>query len=278
MTADSDSFAFRPHENISNGYVRVLREISSRARVRGKSSRIPEVEAIHDVRVFIKRLRAMLWFARPALPAAVEKEARERLTTSARLLAGERDLAVARITLERLGRKTEHPGKRVAVARATRCCSQDAGEAGKNTLRNQLKKSSDLLRQTIKDIITNASEDLRWLSPSKRLKKAIQTTHEAGKKAQRTKDDTDFHVWRKKAKRLLYIAELTTDPGHSVAQKQLNKLQTLLGNDHDCVMAAKRLQTAPLPRSDRLHVVKLLRQREARLRKKARKIAHRMGL
>ena len=277
MTAGSATFAFRPHEKIREGYLRVLRKISSRAKACGKNSRMPVTEAIHDVRIFIKRLRAMLWFARPALPEGVEKKVRELLKTAARSLAGQRDLAVTRTTLQKLA-GTKKPGKRVAVARVARRLSFADDETTGKALRNQTRKAVGILRQAIRKIIAHAGDDAKWPEASERLKKAFQATNKAGKKALWTRKDIAFHAWRKKAKRLLYLTELTGNHDHVITQKRLNKLQKHLGDDHDCVMTAKRLQAAPVPGSDRRRVTKLLLQREARLRKKARKIARRMDL
>ena len=277
MTADSATFTFSPHEKMREGYIRVLRKISSMAKARGKNSRVPVDEAIHDVRVFIKRLRALLWFARPALPESVEKQVRELLTTAARSLAGQRDLAVTRATLEILA-GTKKLGKRVAVARVARRLSLAADETAEKNLRNQTQKAAGILRQAIAKIIAHTGEDPKWPVASQRIKKAVQATRRAGKKALRTKNDIAFHAWRKKTKCLLYLTELTGSHDHVITQKRLNKLQKHLGDDHDCVMAAQRLRTAPVPASDRRHVSKLLLQRKARLRKKARKIARRMDL
>jgi hypothetical protein len=60
-------YTFRPHEKLSHGFVRVLRAISIRARGLTRRSRQPTDESIHEGRLLIKRLRALLWFARPAL-------------------------------------------------------------------------------------------------------------------------------------------------------------------------------------------------------------------
>ena len=277
MTADSATFAFRPHEKIHEGYIRVLRKISSMAEARGKNSKVPVTESIHDVRVFIKRLRALLWFALPALPEGVEKQVRELLRTAARSLAGQRDLAVTQTTLEKLAR-TKKPGKRVAVARVARHLSLAADETAEKAQRNQTRKAAGILGVAIRKIIAHIGDDAKWPVTSEQMKKAVQATHMAGKKALRTKTDIAFHAWRKKAKRLLYLTELTGSHDRVITQKRLNKLQQYLGDDHDCVMATKRLQAAPVPGSDRRRVAKLLLQREARLRKKARKIARRMDL
>lgn len=278
MNADPETFAFRPREKTRDGFIRVVGGVASAATACGKSSRLPVADALHAERVFIKRLRALLWFARPALPRAVDEEVRETLRMAARSLAGHRDLAVTRTTLEKIGRKTGKPVKRRAVARATRCLGEIAGEREEKAIWSRVRYAATLLRQTAAKIIANTGGQANWPPSAARLKKAVHATHKARKKAQRTQDDADFHAWRKKTKRLLYLTELTAAGASGIPSQGLDKLQTCLGKDHDCVMAERRLKAAPLDHSDRTHVSKLLHHRESRLRKKARKLADRMGL
>jgi len=275
------AYAFQPHEEIKDGLVRVLGEISARGQILTRPSREPTGELIHEGRLLIKRTRALLWFARPALGLAAHTRAREQLRKAAGLLADQRDLSVTRATLERLARKASKPRDRAALAQVFRSLVRDstAGGATEKALRQMLQKAMKILRQSADEIKRSTAARAAWPSPCERLAEAFRGMRRAGKEARRTGKNADFHEWRKKAKRLLYQLELTqADPGRRMARamKRVAKLQNNLGDYHDCVVVEDRLrQVVPLSSSAR-RVLRLLKKRKARLRKKACTIARRM--
>lgn len=275
------AYAFQPNEAISRGLVRVLGEISVQGRRLTQRSRKPAGELIHEGRLLIKRVRALLWFARPTLNLAVSVQTRARLRKAAGVLAGHRDLAVTQTTLEELGQKALKTSDRAALTQIFRSLAGDpaTGEAQEKALRLTLQKAIGILCQSVDEIKRSIAGCAVWPSPSERLGKAFRAMGRARKKARRTGKDTGFHTWRKKAKRLLYLLELTqTEPGRRMARvmKRVGKLQNKLGICHDCAVVELRLrQTVPLPSSAQ-RVLRLLEKRKARLRNRARKIASRI--
>jgi CHAD domain-containing protein len=273
------TYAFQPHEKIKEGFVRMLGEISSRGQILTQPSREPTGELIHEGRLLIKRVRALLWFARPALGLAAHTRARARLRRAAGLLAAQRDLAVTQAILEELARKASKPRDRAALTQIFRSLVRDsaAGEAPEKALRQMLQKAVGILLQSTGEIKRSVAGRAAWPSPSERLKEAFCAMRRAGKKARRTGKNADFHEWRKKAKRLLYQLELTqVEPGRRMgrAMKRVAKLQDNLGACHDGVVVEDRLrEMLPLSSSAR-RVLRLLGKRKARLRKKVRKIEH----
>jgi CHAD domain-containing protein len=276
------AYAFRPHEKIRRGFVRVLGEISVWGRGLARRSHEPTGELIHEGRLLIKRVRALLGFARPALGLAAYTRARTRLRRASGLLADQRDLAVTQATLEQLARKAP-PNRRdrVALTQIFRSLvgNSAAGGVPEKALRQTLQKAMGILRLCVKELKGSASDDAAWPSPSGRVAETFRAMLRARKKARRTGKDTDFHTWRKKAKRLLYQLELTqAAPGLRRARvmKRVGKLQDKLGAYHDCVVVEEQLrlkrQRVPLPSSAR-RVLRLLKKRKAALRKKTRKIA-----
>jgi CHAD domain-containing protein len=280
MPAPSLTYAFPPDEKISRGFARVLGQISVRGRDLTRRSREPIDELIHEGRLLIKRVRALLWFARPVLDAAIYSRTLTRLRKAAGLLAGQRDLAVTRATLEELGRKASKARDRAAVAEIFRSLAGNpaAGEAPEEALRPTLQKAMEILCRSADEIKRSTARRTVWQSSSERLEEAFRAMRQAGKKARRTGKDADFHAWRKKAKRLLYQLELTqAEPGRRVARvmKRIGKLQETLGENQDGVVIEGRLrQMHPLPSSAR-RVLRLLEKRKARLRKRACEIARR---
>ncbi|MCE0524029.1 MAG: CHAD domain-containing protein [Methylacidiphilales bacterium] len=272
------TYAFLPHEEIRRGFVRILGEIPACGRDLARRSRKPAGELIHEGRLLIKRMRALLWFARDAVGFAAYAHARAQLRSAAALLSDQRDLGVTRATLEQLARKVLNPRDRTAVRQVARRLvgKATAGGVSAKALREELHKAMTILDRSADEIQRSATDRAAWPSPSERLAKAFRATRQAGKRARRTGKDTDFHEWRKKAKRLLYQLELTQpEPGRQMARvkKRVEKLQSILGDYHDGVVAGSRLrQMIPVPASAR-RVVLLLEKRKARLRKKACKLA-----
>src|SRR5471032_2534295 len=99
------TYVLPPREKTSRGFVRVLRAISVRAQGLERRSREPVADSIHELRLLIKRARALLWFARPVLDKSAYARARTRLRRAAQILAGQRDRAATQSTLEELTRK-----------------------------------------------------------------------------------------------------------------------------------------------------------------------------
>jgi CHAD domain-containing protein len=276
-------YSFQPDEKIKDGAVRILGEISVQGRGLTRHSREPLGELIHEGRLLIKRVRALLWFGRPALDSAAYARARTRLRKAAGLLADQRDLEVTHVTLEELARKASPNARdRAALTQITRSLVRNSAASGasKKALRQMLGKAMRILCQSVAQIKRSAaSRAAAWPSSSERVAKVFRATLQAGKKARRTGKDVDFHEWRKKAKRLLYQLELTqVEPGRRMTRiiKRVGKLQDKLGAYHDGVVVVDRIrQVVPLSASAR-RVLRLLEKRKARLRKKARRIARRM--
>lgn len=275
-------YAFQSDEKIRDGFVRILGEISVCGRDLTLRSRKPMGELIHEGRLLIKRVRALIWFARPVLDSAVHARARTRLRKAAGLLADQRDLEVTQATLEKLAQKASIDARDwAALVRTFRSlvCDSAAGGAPRKALRQLLQKAMGILSRSVAEIKRSVAGRAAWPSPSDRVAEAFRATREAGKKARRSGKDVDFHEWRKRAKRLLYQLELSqVEPGKRKARviKRVAKLQDKLGAYHDSVVVESRLrQMIPLTSSSR-RVLRLLEKRKALLRKRAEKIARRM--
>jgi CHAD domain-containing protein len=278
MSSSPLTYAFRPDEKAGAGFARVLGEISARARDLTRRLHEPADQLIHEGRLLIKRARALLWFARRVLGPAAYARGRERLRKAAGLLAVERDFAVTQATLERLAGKAAKTTDRAAVARIFESLAGNraAGETPEDARLRTLEEAMKMLRRAAGGMKRSAAGRVAWPSASGRVAEAFRAMRRAGKKAWRTGKDADFHAWRKKAKRLLYLLELTeAKPGRQTARamKRIGKLQETLGAHQDDVVTAEHLRRmTPLPPSAR-PVLRLLEKRRARLRKRAWKIA-----
>ena len=135
-----------------------------------------------------------------------------------------------------------------------------------------------LVQKAVEALENGAAETTDWARPKKRIRKAHQIARTAGKKALRSRDDNDFHEWRKKAKRLMYELTLAgPELAHPAKKiKTADKLQKTLGDRHDLVLVQERLQKKAGARKKNIHaarMLKLVQKRKKRLDKKARKLA-----
>jgi len=279
MTSSTSSpFAFRSNEKIDQGFIRILDLLA----IETQRPRKTLPAAIHETRVLIKRFRALLWFAKPALPPLGLAQAKSRLQEASHLLTASRDLAVMRFTLKKLSEKTPNSGDRKILAAISKNLGQQQALDKKSG--QSLQRTIAILLQTIREIKQQAKASSKWPSPSKRLIKAFHAMKKVEKKALCNKKAVQFHEWRKKTKRLLYQLELTqlvSSKRIVRTIKRVDKLQKKLGDYHDNVVAQDCLRKNPPDKTSRFAVklsVKLLEKRNRHLRKKVQKMAKRIHL
>ncbi len=92
MAGPPEAFTLSWHKQSADSFARILRRIAARAQSLSGDARTSAEEAIHEVRLLIKRVRALLWFARPSLARTIEAETRTQLRKAAELLSGQRDV------------------------------------------------------------------------------------------------------------------------------------------------------------------------------------------
>jgi len=273
-----EAFTLSWHKQSADSFARILRRIAARAQSLSGDKRFSAEEVIHEVRLLIKRVRALLWFARPSVARTVEAEARTQLRKAAELLATRRDVTAAQTTFEKMLEEIDSTADREALKKTSQALRNLNGHEEAHE-RENIGKAVKLLCGELDDFAQAVERSGKWPSVSKRTEKAFRVMRKSGKKARRTQDDADFHAWRKKAKRLLYLLEMR-DGDATKHEKELlervYKLQATLGDDHDCVVAAQQLSAPRESRSITRTVTKLLDERQRRLRRKSVKLARRI--
>ena len=270
----SSTFALKPEETLERGIRRLLEQFEAEARRLGRPAARRRSGAVHDARVLIKRLRALVWLIRPVLGTTAGTEAKEHLRDAARLLSQSRDAAVARTTLAELIRQTMDDDDLRALTMAARSLRKEENALPEAPLIQAMERVCAALVPVRKQTAALAE----WPLVSVRLEKALRQFRLAGKRARRTEKATAFHEWRKKSKRLLYLLEMVrlrlAKDGSDFIQR-LDGLQETLGDGHDCVISRQALRRRPTEAAQRS--VRLLRRREKRLEGKAQKRARRLG-
>ena len=276
--ASPEAFTLSWHKKSADSFANALRRIASRAQSLAGDARYTSEEAIHEVRLLIKRVRALLWFARPSLTKTVEAEAKTQFRKAAQILSGQRDLQAAQSTFERMLAEVDSARGRAAVEKTSQALRDRNGVPDENS-RHMIEKAVKVFCAEVDDVAKAVERSVKWPSTMKRTEKAFRAMRKTGKKAERSHADADFHAWRKKTKRLLYLLELRdTDPSGREKRliERVDELQSTLGDDHDCVVAAQQVPKPPEQPELKRTVTKLLVERKRRLRKKSLKLARRI--
>ena len=273
-----EAFTLSWHQKSADSFARILRRIAERARSLSGDKRFSAEQVIHEVRLLIKRVRALLWFARPSVARTIEAEARTQLRKASELLAGQRDIKAAQTTFEKMLDEMDATAGRKALEKTSQALRKHES-APEGDERENIGKAVKLLCDELDDFAQAVERSGKWPSVTKRTEKAFRVMRKSGKKARRTQANADFHAWRKKTKRLLYLLELRDgDATHREKEllERVYKLQATLGDDHDCVVTAQQLSSPKDSRGVTRVVTKLLDERQRRLRKKSVKIARRI--
>ena len=141
--------AFHPDEKVARGFVRVLGEMVIQARILARPSRRTSVESVHDMRLLIKRLRALLWLASPAFASSALHQSKSRLREASHQLAAQRELVVMRAILEGLARETGKAADRKTLLRLAHAQSSQSAITAKV---EPLRQAAAIVLKTINEL------------------------------------------------------------------------------------------------------------------------------
>ncbi len=199
-------------------------------------------EDLHDHRVAVRRLRAMLRAGRPLLDRAWADDLRGALRRAGSALAEVRDLDVLTADLERLAGELEEPERAGATDVLERFRGRrDAAHARLNdelceawyvSLLNRLEAAVDAPRFAGHGSLTKAAR-----KEHRRARRLVR-------KLPKHPADDDLHEVRKSVKRARYAAELASAAGASGMGKYVTRAKTLqdvLGDHQDAAVASAEL-------------------------------------
>jgi CHAD domain-containing protein len=199
-------------------------------------------EELHDHRVAVRRLRAMLRAGRPLLDRVWADDLRGALRQAGRALADVRDLDVLTADLERLAGGLEEPERAGATDVLERF--RERRDAAHARLNDELCEAwyVSLLNRL------EAGVDAPRFAGHGSLTKAAAKEHRRARRLVRTLPkrpaDADLHELRKAVKRARYAAELASAAGASGLGKYVKRAKTLqdvLGDHQDAAVASAEL-------------------------------------
>ncbi len=209
----------------------------------------PDPDAIHDARVAVRRLRSDLRSFLPVLDHDWACALRERLRWLAEGLGAARDADVLLAALE--ARAADLPGVDRAVLEGVFAPLRAEREAAYRRVRTMLgeEQYAAVLSELVEALHgpplgPRAGENARAVVPDL-LDEAWKGLRKAVRRRSRPPSDAELHRIRIKAKRVRYGAEAATDLLGADARRlarAIERLQTVLGEQHDAVVAAQRLR------------------------------------
>jgi CHAD domain-containing protein len=220
---------------------RVITEQLERAAGRLRDPDYDRAVAVHGARKAVKKARALLRLARPALPGDAVRELNAELRDAAGLLSGTRDADVMCATYDALAERYAGRLSKARFARARRALVLPAAGEG---AADPAAETADRLEALVAHV-----DALPWdRADREALVGGIVRAHARGRAALHAARDEPtvdgLHDWRKRVKDLWYHERLLEElwPEVLPAQaKEAKRLSELLGDDHDLAVLAQRL-------------------------------------
>ena len=271
-------FELRKRESTPSGLLRIVKSVSQASVARIQRASGDRESAVHDTRLAIKQLRALLRLVRPRLTGKFFDAENARLREAARRLAPLRDVEVARRTIEKILRKIKRREDREAFERAL----EGFNSAGSNGNRRSAAQATRSAVQALESCAENwarltlSQEGWKVIEPG--LCAMYQQNRKWMKRAMDSGKDTAFHGWRKRVKYLGYQIRVAAPLWRGKIEKMaedLDELQELLGADHDLVILKGFLSRDPGRFGGRAQTecaLGYLARRSRRLRKRSRKL------
>ncbi len=272
-----DPFEFRSRETVRRGVLRLAQHVAVHARRIPPSAAGDLPRAVHEARLSLKHARALLRLVSQGLeqtpPALTRLDA--QLKKAAQVLAPARDIDVGQATLARLIQGSPARDRsRLDPLRHWLATQHRKQPVQPGPILAGLAAIPPLL-----DRVALSLDRAPWPKHAWRvLESSLQTGYRRARRRLASAADSgeasEFHRARTSTKRLMYQTRLLRSASPARAgrlSRQLDRIQKLLGDDHDLALLDASLERAPAKVGDsksrkRLRATLALRQRKLRRR------------
>jgi len=244
-TSSKSLLQFRVDESVRDGLARISGELIERALARIESAGADRSEDLHQVRVTLKRLRALLRLVRPVVSERFCDRENRRLKGMADRLAFFRDTSVSGQTLATLAKsgadRSESAFDRVLARFAEHAPEPSRFRASRERVLKHAAKCLAEAKQSFENMLIPA-EDWQALGPG--LQQVYGRARNRMLRALTYQSPEAFHEWRKQVKYLYYqlrMLESISPRRLEMRVGRLRKLEDRLGKDHDLAVLEKLL-------------------------------------
>ena len=239
----SRKYRLRRREPVAFGVRRVARGRLDSAVERLRDADVDDVEAVHEARKDLKKLRSALRLVRPVLGEPAYQRENQRYRDAARRLSGARDAQALAETVAQLEVRfgdAPPPGGWKPIAQAlTR--SDGADPAQLDRLRERAAAEIEAGRREL-EALSLPGDGFEVIGPG--LRRAYSRGRRRLAEAADEPTDQRLHEWRKRSKDLWYHLRLLRPAWRPVLEPladQAHELTDRLGDDHDLVLMRERL-------------------------------------
>lgn len=203
------------------------------------------LEAVHEIRKDIKKIRALLRLVRPAMPKSVYARSADLLRDAARPLGDARDAHIKVTALNELAghfkaQLSPQPLRPIKHLLAEACRQQQARLSHKQTPR----KAERSLEKLSRELSALNLKDSGWSAIGPGLKRSYVSGRRGCRLARRSGTPEHFHEWRKRVKDLYYQITLLGPIWREqicAAAAELEHLGEYLGEDHDLFLLSQTM-------------------------------------
>jgi CHAD domain-containing protein len=267
------AFRLRCSRSLSKEIARAARDELKRVGKLLAEPQNADEEAIHQLRVGMKRLRALLLLIREPVGEVAYGAGKSRCKALADAYTGTRDASVGLTLLPHLLQSSCYSEQWLRISTAYQQAFSAA--AVKHPSLDAAREQLGLMRREIR----------AWPIGSLRLRHLgdrLKQQYRLGRRLNRQVHADDamalMHEWRKRVKQLLYQLELLAGSGDEPLRKRLQQLGTLLGDLHDLDMLELQVESRAelFWLDDRLLLRRLVQQRRTSLRARALRLGNKV--
>jgi CHAD domain-containing protein len=272
-------YCFINHETVPGGIKRIACELLDEAIERTTGGRENRDEAIHDVRVALKKLRALLRLARTGSSTAVLVREMGCYRKAGRRLSKLRDATVMLAAFDGLIKRyaQKFSSKALDELRQPLVGKRATQHSEEN---RALAEVGRLLRSAQTRVAKWPIKDDGFCALQKGLKHTYRNGCTRMTQAKADPSIENFHIWRKRVKDLLYQVRLFKPAWPAMLQKladELEKLADYLSEDHDlAILRQQVLQQSPEDWDELEALVALIDQRRSELEVEAHRLGRRL--